>query len=55
MKKLSRVALVMLLVLTMLLACACNKTPAADPTDSTQAPKTWKVSFYDSDGVTVLK
>lgn len=56
MKKFSRVALVLLLALTMLLACACNNTDdGGNTTTAGGEAKTWKVSFYDSDGVTVLK
>ena len=48
-KKLTRALLACLLVLTMVLACGCNNTP--DPTE----PSNWKVTFYESDGTTVLK
>ncbi len=50
-KKLTRVLLACLLVLTMVLACGCkNDTTPTDPPAST-----WKVTFLDSDGSTVLK
>lgn len=48
-KKLTRALLACLLVLTMVLACGCNSEPA--PTE----PVGWKVTFYESDGTTVLK
>ena len=47
-KKLTRALLACLLVLTMVLACGCNNEP--DPTE----PSNWKVTFYESDGTTVL-
>lgn len=50
-KTLSRTLLACLLVFTMVLACGCAKTP--DPTDP--PANKWKVTFYESDGVTVLE
>lgn len=47
-KKLTRALLACLLTLTMVLACGCNNEP--DPTE----PSNWKVTFYESDGTTVL-
>lgn len=47
-KKLTRALLTCLLTLTMVLACGCNNEP--DPTE----PSNWKVTFYESDGTTVL-
>ena len=50
-KKLMLGLLACLLVLTMLLVCGCTSEPEA-----TEPPvETWKVTFYDSDGVTVLQ
>lgn len=46
-KKLTKVWLVCLLVLAMVLACGCTSEP--EPT-----VPSWKVTFYESDGVTVL-
>ena len=48
-KKLTRALLACLLVLTMVLVCGCEKTP--DPTE----PSKWKVTFFDTDGKTVLQ
>ena len=48
-KKLTRALLACLLVLTMVLACGCNKEP--DPAE----PSNWKVTFYESDGKTVIQ
>ena len=48
-KKLTRALLACLLVLTMVLACGCNSEP--DPTE----PVEWKVTFYESDGKTVIQ
>lgn len=48
-KKLTRALLACLLVLTMVLACGCNKEP--DPAK----PSNWKVTFYESDGKTVIQ
>ena len=45
-KKLTRALLACLLVLTMVLACGCTSEPD---------PSNWKVTFYDSDGTTVLQ
>lgn len=47
-KKLTRALLACLLTLTMVLACGCNNEP--DPAE----PSNWKVTFYESDGTTVL-
>lgn len=47
-KTLTRALLACLLVLTMVLACGCNN--ASDPPASN-----WKVTFYESDGTTVLQ
>lgn len=47
-KKLTRALLACLLTLIMVLACGCNNEP--DPTE----PSNWKVTFYESDGTTVL-
>lgn len=47
-KKLTRALLACLLTLTMVLACGCNNEP--DPTELSN----WKVTFYESDGTTVL-
>ena len=47
-KKLTRALLACLLTLTMVLACGCNNEP--NPTE----PSNWKVTFYESDGTTVL-
>ena len=44
-KKLTRALLACLLVLTMILACGCKSG----------SNSSWKVTFYESDGVTVLK
>lgn len=52
-KKLTRALLACLLVLTMVLACGCNSEP--DPTESTAGASQWKVTFYESDGKTVIK
>ena len=52
-KKLTRALLACLLVLTMVLACGCNSEP--DPTESTAGASHWKVTFYESDGKTVIK
>lgn len=50
-KKLTIGLLACLLVLTMLFVCGCTSEPEA-----TEPPvETWKVTFYDSDGVTVLQ
>lgn len=56
-KTLTRVLLACLLVLTMVLACACTNDQAnTDPADTSGADASnWKVTFYDSDGKTVLK
>ncbi len=48
-KKLTRALLACLLVLTVVLVCGCEKAP--DPTE----PAKWKVTFFDSDGKTVLQ
>lgn len=49
-KTLTRVMLACLLVMTMVLACACTGEPEQkDPTAN------WKVTFYESDGKTVIK
>lgn len=48
-KKLTRALLACLLVLTVVLVCGCEKTP--DPTE----PSKWKVTFFDTDGKTVLQ
>lgn len=48
-KKLTRALLACLLTLTMVLACGCDSEPA--PTE----PAGWKVTFYESDGTTVLQ
>ena len=48
-KKLTRVLLACLLVLTTVLACGCNSEP--DPAE----PSNWKVTFYESDGETVIQ
>lgn len=48
-KKLTKALLACMLVLTMVLACGCTNEP--DPTD----PSIWKVTFYDTDGTTVLQ
>ena len=46
-KKIARVTLALLLVFVMVFACACSeKKPDV---------KTWKVTFYDADGVTALQ
>ncbi len=50
-KNLNKVLLAGLLILTMVLACACQ--PAPTPTDPPVS--NWKVTFYDTDGKTVLK
>ena len=47
-KKLTRALLACLLVLTTVLACGCSSEP-----DSTVS--NWKVTFYESDGTTVLQ
>ncbi len=47
-KKLTKIWLICLLVLAMVLACGCTGEP--EPT----VPN-WKVTFYESDGVTVLQ
>ena len=52
-KKLTRALLACLLVLSMVLACGCNSEP--DPTESTAGASQWKVTFYESDGKTVIK
>lgn len=50
-KNLTRALLACLLVLTMVLACGCSKTPeATDPTGAN-----CKVTFFESDGTTVIK
>lgn len=56
--KLTRALLVCVLALSLVLACACAKqqpetTELAAPTEPSAA--TWKVTFYEQDGVTVLK
>lgn len=48
-KTLTKALLACLLILTMVLACGCNSEP--DPTE----PASWKVTFYESDGTTVLQ
>lgn len=48
-KTLTKALLACLLVLTMVLACGCNSEP-----DSTE-PSSWKVTFYESDGKTVIQ
>ncbi len=49
-----RLLLVCLLAMVMVMACAC--TEQTDPEDTTgPAASTWKVTFYESDGTTVLK
>ena len=48
-KKLTRALLACLLVLTTVLACGCNSEP--DPVE----PSNWKVTFYESDGETVIQ
>lgn len=48
-KKLTKALLACMLVLTMVLACGCTNEPG--PTD----PSIWKVTFYDTDGTTVLQ
>ena len=50
-KTLTRALLACLLVLTMVLACGCKN--ASDPTDPPAS--NWKVTFYESDGTTVLQ
>lgn len=50
-KTLTRAVLACLLTLTMVLACGCNN--ASDPTDPPVS--NWKVTFYESDGTTVLQ
>ena len=52
-KKLTRALLACLLVLTMVLACGCNSEPT--PTDPAAGASEWKVTFYESDGKTVIK
>ena len=50
-KKLMIGLLACLLVVTMLIVCGCTSEP-----EVTEPPvETWKVTFYDSDGVTVLQ
>ncbi len=49
-KKLTRALLAALLVLTMVLVCGCSGK--LEPTEP--AVSTWKVTFYESDGETVL-
>ncbi len=52
-KTLTRGWLAAMLVLLMLLACGCTADP--EPTDPTDASASnWKVTFYETDGVTVL-
>ena len=48
-KTLTKALLACLLILTMVLACGCNSEP--DPTE----PASWKGTFYESDGTTVLQ
>ena len=48
-KTLTKALLACLLVLTMILVCGCNSEP-----DSTE-PSSWKVTFYESDGETVIQ
>ena len=50
-KKLTMCLLACLLALTMLIVCGCTKEPEA----TEPSVETWKVTFYDSDGVTVLQ
>ena len=50
-KTLTKALLACLLTLTMVLACGCNN--ASDPTDPPAS--NWKVTFYESDGTTVLQ
>ena len=54
-KKLTRALLACLLVLTMVLACGCNSDTTTNPTESTAGATQWKVTFYESDGKTVIK
>ena len=56
-KTLTRVLLACLLVLTMVLACACTNGPdSTNPSDTSDpATSSFKVTFYDSDGKTVLQ
>ena len=49
-KTLTKALLVCLLVLTMVLASGCTQEPKATDPSVTK----WKVTFYDSDGTTVL-
>lgn len=50
-KTLTKALLACLLALTMVFACGCNN--ASDPTDPSAS--NWKVTFYESDGTTVLQ
>ena len=55
-KKLTRSLLACLLVLTMLLVCGCSSEPAAtEPAATEPAASSWKVTFYESDGKTMLQ
>ena len=49
-KKLTRALLACLLALTVILVCGCSSEPA--PTEPEAS--SWKVTFYESDGTTVL-
>lgn len=53
-KNLTRVLLVCLVVLTMVLACACTGDPAQTDPSGDDAAK-WKVTFYESDAAIVLQ
>lgn len=49
-RKLTRTLLICLLALAVFVAAGCNQTKTPDETP----PSAWKVTFYESDGVTVL-
>ena len=52
-KTLKRALLACLLVMTVVLTCACGSEPDTVGSDTTGA-STWKVTFFESDGETVL-
>lgn len=55
-KTVTRAMLVCLLVVTMLLACACGgEAGNVEPTGTTAGTASWKVTFFESDGTTVIQ
>lgn len=54
-KKLTKLLLACLLLAAMALACGCAKTPDVTEPPAEDPASSWKVTFYESDGVTVIE